>query len=172
MANFIGLIKKLDLWMLSQKRTHLYCQTYCKKWAPIRHQGEVLEIQSTKTQFLVSVVPSLQQGTEGPALKTLQSVLGWEEKYSRFAHNLQLESRGQKVGWFISRLSKLSKSLPVLTKINKKAFSVLAQWVLSTLANSAELSWLPLRYLLRPWHILRYRSSAWRHCGSGITVHY
>ena len=58
-------------------------------------------------------------------------------------------------------LSKLSKSLLVLTKTNKKDFSVLAQWVLSTLANSVELSWLPLRYILRPWHILRYRSSAW-----------
>lgn len=73
---------------------------------------------------------------------------------------LKLESEVKKqVGSFPLSIKTFKE--PPRAYQHKRDFSVLAQWVLSALANSVELSWLPLRYILRPWHVLRQRSSAW-----------
>ena len=148
--------------MCSQNRTHLYCQTYCKKWAHIRHQGEVLEIQSTKTPFLVLSGSQFTARDRGPSTQDTAVSAGLRREVEWVYTQPLCWKVRSKSRWFISliyqNLQRVSRCLP---KQTKKTSVFWAQWVLSTLANSVELSWLPLRYILRPWHILRYRSSAW-----------
>lgn len=172
-ANFIGLIKKLDLWMLSRKRTHLYCQTYCKKWAPIRHQGEVLEIQSTKTQFLVSSGSQFTARDRGTSTQDPAVSAGLRRKVQwvctqPFSWKVRSESR---LVHFTS--IKTFKEPPSAYQNKQKSLQCFSS---VGFIYSGKLSWIVLAASQIPSEAMAHtevqEQRLARHCGSGITVHY